>query len=98
MQSIIIGLTVFSLAASLIECNVAISLGQCDQFAVESSASVTFNGRLTTVYRGDVGVSPGTSIEGSYVLDNGSVQRNSPLATGCTSDLRTAYDTAVAAV
>ena len=98
MQSIIIGLTVFSLAASLIECNVAISLGQCHQFAVESSAGVTFNGRLTTVYTGDVGVSPGTSIEGSYVLDNGSVQRNSPLATGCTSDLRTAYDTAVAAV
>ena len=98
MQSIIIGLTVFSLAASLIECNVVISLGQCDQFAVESSAGVTFNGRLTTVYRGDVGVSPGTSIEGSYVLDDGSVQRNSPLATGCTSDLRTAYDTAVAAV
>ena len=98
MQSIIIGLTVFSLAASLIECNVAISLGQCHQFAVESSAGVTFNGRLTTVYSGDVGVSPGTSIEGSYVLDNGSVQRNSPLATGCTSDLRTAYDTAVAAV
>ena len=98
MQSIIIGLTVFSLAASLIECNVAISLGQCHQFAVESSAGVTFNGRLTTVYTGDVGVSPGTSIEGSYVLDDGSVQRNSPLATGCTSDLRTAYDTAVAAV
>ena len=98
MQSIIIGLTALLLSATLIEGNVAISLGQCDQFSVESSAGVTFNGRLTTLYSGDVGVSPGTSIEGSYVLGSGTVQRNSPLAAGCTSDLSTAYDTAVAAV
>ena len=91
-------LVVLSLSASLIEANVAISLGQCEQFAVESSAGVTFNGRLTTLYSGDVGVSPGTSIEGSYLLDSGSVQRNSPLAAGCTSDLMTAYNSAKAAV
>ena len=98
MQAVITALIVLSLSASLIEANVAISLGQCEQFAVESSAGVTFDGRLTTLYSGDVGVSPGTSIEGSYLLDNGSVQRNSPLAAECTSDLMIAYNTAKAAV
>ena len=97
MQSTITALIVLSLSAAFTYADVAISLGQCGQFAVESSAGITFDGRLTTVFTGDVGVSPGTSITGSYRLGAGSVQRNSPLAIGCTSDLAIAYKTAAAA-
>ena len=97
MQSAIIALIILSLKVTFSDANVAILLGQCDNFAVESSAGITFDGRLTTVSTGDIGVSPGTSITGSYRLGDGSVQRNSPLAIGCTSDLATAYRTAWAA-
>ena len=94
MQSILIAL---ALAVAIVDANVAITLGQCENFAVESAAGITFDGRLTTVYTGNVGVSPGTSIEGNYVLGTGSVQRTSTLATACTNDLKTAYQTAQAA-
>ena len=56
MQSAIIALFVLSLSVTLSDANVAILLGQCDNFAVESSAGITFDGRLTTVSTGDIGV------------------------------------------
>lgn len=97
MQSISLTLAVICIATTLAAANVDIPLGSCENFAVESSAGVTFNGRLTTLYTGSVGVAPGTSIEGSYLLDDGAVERNSPLANSCTADLRTAYNAASSA-
>ena len=97
MQSISLTVAVFCIATALATANVDIPLGSCANFAVESSAGVTFNGRLTTLHTGSVGVAPGTSIEGSYLLDDGAVERNSPLAKSCTADLRTAYNAASSA-
>jgi hypothetical protein len=97
MQSISLTLAVFCIATALATANVDIPLGSCANFAVESSAGVTFNGRLTTLHTGSVGVAPGTSIEGSYLLGDGAVERNSPLAISCTADLQTAYKAASSA-
>ena len=96
MQSILFVLAVIS-SAIVAAANVNIPLGSCQGFAVEASAGVTFDGRLTTLYTGSVGVAPGTSIEGSYLLDDGAVERNSPLANSCTADLKIAYGAASSA-
>ena len=37
----------------------------CKTFAVHSRETVTFDGGLTTIYSGDVGVSPGTAVTGT---------------------------------
>lgn len=40
----------------------------CENFAVHAGTTITFDGAMSTVNRGDVGVSPGTSITGSYTF------------------------------
>jgi hypothetical protein len=45
----------------------------CENFAVHARTTVTFDGVVTTIQGGDVGVSPGTSITGAYNLDGGEV-------------------------
>jgi hypothetical protein len=42
----------------------------CVKTAVHARTTVTFDGVMTTVHGGDVGVSPGTSITGSYTFDS----------------------------
>ena len=97
MQSITFAVALLAVSTTVVSANVDIALGSCQNFAVEASAGVTFNGRLTTLHTGSVGVAPGTSIEGSYVLNTGAVERNSPLANSCTADLLTAYNKASSA-
>ena len=75
-----------------------IPLGECAEFAVMAGTAVTFNGGLTTVYTGDVGVSPGTSVTGNYQLNDGSVEITSTKSNQCASDRTTAYNAAAAAV
>jgi len=43
----------------------------CGSFAVHSRTGVTFSGGLTTLYGGDVGVSPGTVLTGEVGFDGG---------------------------
>jgi hypothetical protein len=40
----------------------------CENFAVHAQTTVTFDGTMSTIYGGDVGVSPGTSVTGSYAF------------------------------
>jgi hypothetical protein len=47
----------------------SVSHDLCENFAVHARTTVTFDGAVSTVYGGDVGVSPGTSITGSYTFD-----------------------------
>jgi hypothetical protein len=75
-----------------------VPLGQCAQFAVMAGTSASFNGGLTTVNTGDVGVSPGTSITGNYQLNDGSTEVTSTKSNACASDRITAYNAAAAAV
>lgn len=98
MKSIFIALTLAAVSTPAASANVDIPLGSCQNFAVEASAGVTFDGRLTILRTGSVGVAPGTSIEGSYRLDTGAVERNSPLANSCTADLQIAYNKASSAI
>jgi hypothetical protein len=46
----------------------SVSHDLCDTFAVHARTTVTFDGEQTTVYGGDVGVFPGTSITGTHVI------------------------------
>ena len=67
-------------------------LGTCGMFAIESRAGVTFDGRQTHIFADNVGVSPGTSITGDYVIGGGgSVHSNTGLAMQCSADIQTAY-------
>jgi type VI secretion system secreted protein VgrG len=45
----------------------------CKNFAVHARTTITFSGTVTTIYGGDVSVSPGTSITGSPQINDGVV-------------------------
>jgi hypothetical protein len=49
----------------------------CEDFAVHSRTTVTFDGDQTTVYDGDVSVYPGTSITGTFRLEDGQIVTDS---------------------
>jgi hypothetical protein len=55
----------------------SVSHGLCASFAVHAGTTITFDGVMSTIHGGDIGVSPGTSITGSYTFDNGQVELNS---------------------
>ena len=76
---------------------VTIPLGSCSAFALEAGTAVTFNGGVTTVTSGSVGVSPGDSVGGSYQLLDGTVQINTDSAIACAADRVTAYEAATGA-
>jgi hypothetical protein len=71
-----------------------INLGSCSNFAVQAGSSANFNGIVTQIPTGNVGVSPGTSITGNYVLGTGSTEDNSAAAVSCAADEATAYSQA----
>jgi hypothetical protein len=48
--------------------NVTINLGSCVNFACAGGTAVSFGGSQTTIFTGDIGVAPGTSITGNVVL------------------------------
>ena len=77
---------------------IAIPLGVCSSFAVQAGTAVSFNGALTTINTGNIGVAPGTDINGNYVLVEGSVNNNNALAVQCTADLGIAYKAASEAI
>lgn len=76
----------------------AIDLGSCVDFAVQSGSKTSFDGVVNLVGRGNVGISPGTSITGSYQLLDGSVEINTGSSSKCAADRITAYNAAAAAV
>ena len=78
--------------------SIAIPLGVCSAFAVQAGTAVSFNGVLTTINTGNVGVAPGTDINGNYMLVKGSVNNNNALATQSTADLGIAYKIASEAI
>jgi hypothetical protein len=57
----------------------ALANGVCQDFALHARTTITFDGVMSIVKSGDIGVSPGTSITGSYNLENGSVVSGSDL-------------------
>jgi hypothetical protein len=55
----------------------SVSHDVCQNFAVHARTTVTFDGVLSTIYGGDVSVSPGTSITGAYAINGGQVVEDS---------------------
>lgn len=74
-----------------------IDLGSCSSFTVFASNAVSFDGELTILKKGSVGITPGHAVTGDYVVDDGSVEMSTPLAIECEKDLRIAIATASAA-
>lgn len=66
--------------------------GDCAIFSVHAGTAVSFNGALTTVSTGSVGVSPGTSITGSYSLGTGAIEPNTASAVNCASSKLITYN------
>ena len=93
-------LTVLSVAALMLApsatAHTDIPLGACESFALEAGTAINFNGGLTTINTGDVGVAPGTSITGSYKVSDGSIQSNTASSIHCNSDLQHAYNVTIA--
>ena len=75
-----------------------IPLGECAEFAVMAGTSASFDGQLTTIQTGDVGVSPGTSLTGNVQLNSGTIEITSTKSNQCAADRITAYNAAQAAV
>ena len=75
-----------------------IALGECAEFAVMAGTSASFDGQVTTINTGNIGVSPGTSLTGNYKLNDGTVEINSTKSNQCAADRITAYNAAQAAV
>jgi hypothetical protein len=63
--------TTFSVSASFGCAIESVSQEVCQDFAVHARTTVTFDGVTSTVHGGDVGVSPGTSITGSFNFEDG---------------------------
>jgi hypothetical protein len=53
----------------------SVSHSVCENFAVHARTTVTFAGVTSTIHGGDVSVSPGTSITGSYTSKDAEVAR-----------------------
>ena len=63
------------------------------KFVVLGGTSVLFGSDRTTLLSGSVGVSPGTTISGNYLLKDGSTESNTIAAKAAASELATAYNT-----
>jgi len=69
----------------------SLSQSVCQGFAVHARAAVNFNG-FTTIQGGDVGIFPGTSVTGSYLIGNGAAvnYQSEAFADSVTADLAAA--------
>ena len=72
--------------------NIDIPLGTCSQFALQAGTALSFNGKVTTINTGDIGVYPGNGLSGSFRVNDGSIQIDTQLANDCNKDLQIAYN------
>ncbi len=98
VMCMLVSLAVLAVTFTSAQYTTTINLGSCVDFAVQAGTSANFNGVATQITVGNIGVSPGTSITGSYVLGSGAVEDNTSAAIQCAADESTAYLQAQAAV
>lgn len=73
----------------------ALDIGNCVDFAILGSTGVSFNGATSTISIGSVGITPGTSISGDCVTEDGTTQVNTAPAVACATSMMSAYVSAV---
>jgi len=88
-------LSILLVTASASAETVPINLGECSRFALKAATDISFNGVSTTVKNGDIGISPGNGLSGSYT-HTGSILLNTKETTDCDRDFTRAYNQAVA--
>ena len=87
----------FPLIFAIVNCEIAtlipspIAVGRCQNSALQAETTISFDGTLTTIKSGDIGVSPGTSITGNYQQLAGAAHHNDQYAQDCTTDMQAAY-------
>ena len=69
-------------------------LGACADFSLVAGTAITFDGTLTAVATGDIGVSPGISVTGVFSSMR-APQINTEKSIACNNDMKNAYNTAV---
>jgi hypothetical protein len=74
---------------------IPINLGNCSRFALKAATDISFNGKLTAVKTGDIGISPGKGLSGSYT-HTGSILLNTKETSDCDRDFTLAYNQAMA--
>jgi hypothetical protein len=89
-------LTFALVIASAFADTTTIDLGTCSRFALKAATRIEFDGKLTTINNGDIGVSPGNGLSGSFKVNAGDIFVNTDEATLCDEDFTAAYDKAVA--
>lgn len=73
--------------------NGATIFGRCANFSIQAGTSVSFDGVQTDVASGNVGVAPGTSINGTPLLGTGYAKEVcTSSAQNCAADEATAYE------
>ena len=70
---------------------VDVPLGACGDFSLKASTAMTFNGGLTTVGTGNIGVSPGNILSGSFIVSKGQIEMLTPAAIQCDTDHLISY-------
>ena len=75
-----------------------IDIGACSQFGVMAGTAVSFNNQRSVIGSGNIGVSPGSSVTGSYQVKDGSIEINTGSSGACAADRITAWKNAGAAV
>ena len=78
--------------APLCSANTNIPLGSCSTFALQAGTALSFDGKLTNINTGSIGVSPGNGLSGSFRVSDGSIEIDSPKAVSCNTDLQIAYN------
>ena len=76
---------------------VNVTVGSCASFTIHARIRVIFKTIQTVINEGNIGVSPGVFITGSYVQNSGNAQLNSTLANACAIDSLVGYNAAVTA-
>jgi hypothetical protein len=65
---------------------------RCLGYAAHGATAVNFNGPTTTIQTGSVGVAPGVAITGSFIVVDGSTDRNNAAALACAADKTGIYE------
>jgi len=67
--------------------------GKCAPYVAHGAESVAFDGPLTTLFTGSVGVAPGSSIVGNFEVRDGTTDLKNVAAVACQADKQTIFDT-----